>query len=107
MYSAHSFIVQYLCRVHPLRLPAFFFFQGMYCKELTLPATELYHTANLVGVLSSGTKEGGLMSNLSVMAVSPEGVVRYWPSLVHDNLVLEMDTDLAGYECHSITAFQV
>ena len=81
--------------------------QGMYCKELNLPATELCHSADLVGVLSSTSGDTGNVGSLSVMAVTPEGVVRYWPSLANDSIVLEMDMDLAGIECHSITAFEV
>ena len=69
-----------------------------------LPASELYHLADLVCVMSCG---GDGSSIVSVMAVSPEGLVRYWPSLVHDNAVMDMETDLIGSQCHSLTAFQV
>jgi len=41
------------------------------------------------------------------MAVSPEGMVRYWPSLIHGSSAIDLDTDLIGSQCHSLTAFQV
>lgn len=49
----------------------------------------------------------GDVSGVSIMAVSPEGLVRYWPSLVNDTAVLDMETDLIGFQCHSLTALQV
>ena len=72
-----------------------------------LPASELYHLADLVCVMSCGGDGSSNVSITSVMAVSPEGLVRYWPSLVHDNAAVDMETDLIGSQCHSLTAFQV
>lgn len=72
-----------------------------------LPASELYYTAELVCVMSPCDDESIDMSGVSVMAVSPEGMVRYWPSLIHGGSAIDMDTDLIGSQCHSLTAFQV
>lgn len=72
-----------------------------------LPASELYHLADLVCVMSCSGDGSSSMSGVSVMAVSPEGLVRYWPSLVHDSGAVDMETDLIGSQCHSLTAFQV
>ena len=72
-----------------------------------LPASELYPTADLVCVMSPGDDESSDMSGVSVMAVSPEGMVRFWPSLTHGSSTIDMDTDLIGSQCHSLTAFQV
>lgn len=73
-------------------------------KELTLPASELYHVADLVCVISpTGDNK---LSSVSVMAVTPEGFVRYWPSLTHESNTVDVDTDLIGSKCHSLTAFQ-
>lgn len=72
-----------------------------------LPASELYHTADLVCVMNSCDDESSDMSGISVMAVSPEGMVRYWPSLIHGSSSIDMDADLIGSQCHSLTAFQV
>ncbi|KAL9953139.1 hypothetical protein ACROYT_G040502 [Oculina patagonica] len=71
-----------------------------------LPASELYHMADLVCVVSPCNDDGSNMSGVSVMAVSPEGVVRYWPSLTHGSSSIDLDTDLIGSQCHSLTAFQ-
>ena len=79
--------------------------QGMLCKELTLPASELYNVADLVCVMSPSGDSN--LSDVSVMAVSPEGLVRYWPSLTYDSNTVDIDTDLIGSQCHSLTAFQV
>ena len=72
-----------------------------------LPASELYHSADLVCVLSNVGDSGSNLSAVSVMAVSPEGLVRYWPSLIHDTTAVDMETDLIGSQCHSLTAFLV
>ena len=72
-----------------------------------LPASELYHTADLVCVMNACDDESNDMSGISVMAVSPEGMVRYWPSLIHGSSTIDMDTDVIGSRCHSLTAFQV
>ena len=72
-----------------------------------MPASELCHTADLVCVLSPCEDESCDMSGVSVMAVSPEGMVRYWPSLIHGSSAIDLDTDLIGSQCHSLTAFQV
>ena len=72
-----------------------------------LPASELYHLADLVCVMSCAADGSSNVSSVSVMAVSPEGVVRYWPNLVYDSSAVDMETDLIGSQCHSLTAFQV
>ena len=74
-----------------------------------LPATELYHKANLICVMAGMPTSGGgvTVSGVTVMAVSPEGMVRFWPSLVHDSNAIDMSTDLIGSHCHSLTEFQV
>jgi len=72
-----------------------------------LPASELYHTADLVCVMSPSDDESSDVSGVSVMAVSPGGMVRYWPSVIHGSSTIDMDTDLIGSQCHSLTAFQV
>lgn len=70
-----------------------------------MPASELYHVADLICVISPAGDSK--LSSVSVMAVSPEGLVRYWPSLTHDSNTVDVDTDLIGSKCHSLTAFQV
>lgn len=79
--------------------------KGVFCKELTLPASEMHYSADLICVLSSGGDSGSNVSLVSIMAASPEGLVRYWPSLIHDSAVVDMETDLMASQCHSLTAF--
>ena len=82
--------------------------QGVYCKGLTLPSTELLHSADLVCILPSYTRgDGSSISSVSILSVSPEGLVRYWPNLVHDGTTVDMNTDLVGVHCHSLSSFQV
>jgi len=39
----------------------------------------------------------------SCIAVSPEGTVRYWPSISHEGMSVEDNADLQGQECDSLT----
>ena len=42
-----------------------------------------------------------------VLAVSPEGLVCYWPSMTYDSSPIEIETELVGQEFHSLVEFQV
>lgn len=67
------------------------------CRELTLPPSDLAHRAELVIVYTSKKA-----STPSCIAVSPEGAVRYWPSIAHEGSWIEESTDLqvtAGFLC--------
>ena len=46
------------------------------CRELTLPPSDLAHNAKLVNVFATNQNQ-----TPSCIAVSPEGIVRYWPSI--------------------------
>lgn len=72
---------------------------AVHCKELTLPASDLAHKAELVHILRS--RESQMPS---VIAVSPEGIVRYWPNVAHEGVSLEAAADLQGQECYSLTS---
>uniref|UniRef100_A0A4W4GJP4 Nucleoporin Nup133/Nup155-like C-terminal domain-containing protein n=1 Tax=Electrophorus electricus TaxID=8005 RepID=A0A4W4GJP4_ELEEL len=39
-----------------------------------------------------------------VLAVSPEGLARFWPSLSHEGVYTEMPVDLGGHLCNHVTA---
>ncbi|XP_067007277.2 nuclear pore complex protein Nup133 [Anabrus simplex] len=69
-----------------------------HCYELTLPRSDLAHKAQLVAVFSS---QGSKVP--SCIAVSPEGAVRYWPSISHEGVSVEDNADLQGQECDSLT----
>ncbi|XP_078592881.1 nuclear pore complex protein Nup133-like [Branchiostoma floridae x Branchiostoma japonicum] len=71
------------------------------CKELSLPPSDLVHSADLVSVQPSG--DGHVVS---VMAASAEGIVRYWPSLAHEGSCVEISAEVNGEECLCLTACQ-
>lgn len=73
-----------------------------------MPSTELYHTAQLVTVLPTNRSlDISNAGSIAVMMVSPEGVVKYWPSLAQDSNCIELDLDLSGHPSHALTPFQV
>ena len=67
------------------------------CRELSLPPSDLAHRADLCLV---GQGEGG--QTPFCLAVSPEGVVRYWPSIAQEGTSTEISADLAGQECFNL-----
>lgn len=75
-----------------------FIFQA-HCRELTLPPSDLAHKAELVHLFL--TEESKLPSAL---AVSPEGLVRYWPNINHEGSSVDAVADLQGQECYSLTS---
>ena len=79
-------------------------FKATFCKEFVLPPTELYHSAKLVclvGAAGIDTRQYG------VLAVSPEGLVCYWPSMMYESSPVETETELVGQEFHSLVDIQV
>jgi len=69
------------------------------CRELSLPPSDLAHRAELCLVYSQG--EAG--HTPCCLAVSPEGVVRYWPSIAQEGTSTEISAELGGQECFSVT----
>ncbi|KAK9884080.1 hypothetical protein WA026_005018 [Henosepilachna vigintioctopunctata] len=69
-----------------------------FCFELQLPQSDLSHRAELVTVFMA------VGSNIpSCLAVSPEGLIRYWPAVSHEDDSIEQTIDLQGQECDSLT----
>ncbi|KAJ8925587.1 hypothetical protein NQ315_009427 [Exocentrus adspersus] len=68
------------------------------CFELQLPQSDLAHRAELVSVFVAVGS-----NNPSCIAVSPEGLLRYWPAIVHEGVTVEQTVDLQGQECDSLT----
>nr|XP_045599010.1 nuclear pore complex protein Nup133-like [Procambarus clarkii]XP_045599011.1 nuclear pore complex protein Nup133-like [Procambarus clarkii] len=66
-------------------------------RELTLPPSDLAHRAQLVVVYAAN--EGQVPS---CIAASPEGFVRFWPSIAHEGSYNEVSTELQGQECDSL-----
>eukprot|EP00057_Strongylocentrotus_purpuratus_P019054 XP_011673528.1 PREDICTED: nuclear pore complex protein Nup133 [Strongylocentrotus purpuratus] len=76
------------------------------CYQLALPATELCHRADLICLIPTGGGSSGADSQMvSVLAVSPEGVVRYWPTAHREIAYSERSLELGGQECFTLTAF--
>lgn len=68
-----------------------------------LPASDLAHSAERVCVIPS---ENGAQPAACV-AVSPEGVVRYWPNIAFESSTAEISAELRGEECAQVINFQV
>ena len=64
------------------------------CYELTLPPSDLAHKADLVAVFFTDAKDSDESGVPSCIAVSPEGTVRYWDSVTHENFFVEINADL-------------
>ncbi|EZA47610.1 hypothetical protein DMN91_012410 [Ooceraea biroi] len=63
------------------------------CRELLLPQSDLAHKADCIAVW---VPPGHQVP--SCMAVSPEGVVRFWASVAHEGSSVETSAELAGQE---------
>ncbi|XP_054152928.1 nuclear pore complex protein Nup133-like [Oppia nitens] len=71
------------------------------CYELQLPPSDLSHNADLVCVLDRTQKSQSIPSTI---AVTPEGIVRYWPNIAYEEHSIETTAiDLQGQECISLT----
>ncbi|KAJ8724193.1 hypothetical protein PYW07_008173 [Mythimna separata] len=66
-------------------------------RELSLPQTDLAHKADLVVLFYM---EGAQMP--SCIGVSPEGTVRYWPSVGQEGVYIDVSCELAGQECEKL-----
>ncbi|KAJ8364873.1 hypothetical protein SKAU_G00137040 [Synaphobranchus kaupii] len=74
------------------------------CKDLQLPPSEFTYSADLIAILSQSPLETAAVQSISVMAVSPEGAVRYWPSLAQEGTYTETVADLGENLCNFLTA---
>lgn len=70
------------------------------CRTLMLPPSDLAHRADLACVLL----RDGLAP--AVLAVSPAGILRYWPNIAHEGSSTDALADLQGEECCSLTNTQ-
>lgn len=67
------------------------------CFELGLPASEVAHQAALVWVFEPVT--GKSLSHACCIAVSPEGLIRFWRDVYDEVEYFEHNTELMGKEC--------
>ncbi|XP_044731324.1 nuclear pore complex protein Nup133 [Chrysoperla carnea] len=68
------------------------------CYELILPQSDLVHRADLVCIIPP---ESNSLAP-ACLAVSPEGGVRYWPSISHEGVSVEQCIELHGEECDTV-----
>ncbi|XP_038072152.1 nuclear pore complex protein Nup133-like [Patiria miniata] len=78
------------------------FARATFCKELALPPSELSHKAELVCLIPASPDN----QTVAVMAASPEGIIRYWPSIASEGAYSESSAELNGEECFSLTQFE-
>ncbi|XP_076632615.1 nuclear pore complex protein Nup133 isoform X2 [Colletes latitarsis] len=68
------------------------------CRELLLPQSDLAHKADCIAMwLPLGHQIP------SCMSVSPEGIVRFWASVAHEESFVETSAELAGQEVSCLT----
>lgn len=73
------------------------------CYELELPPTDLAHKSDLVAILLDANSQAKETS-VAVVAVSPEGTLRYWPNVAYESHSFETAVhDLHGQECYLLT----
>uniref|UniRef100_A0A8C7C8B0 Nucleoporin 133 n=1 Tax=Oncorhynchus kisutch TaxID=8019 RepID=A0A8C7C8B0_ONCKI len=70
------------------------------CKGLQLPTSEFVYYADLISISSPSPLE----TSISVMAVSPEGTARFWPSLAHEGNYAETVVDMGENLCNFVVA---
>lgn len=68
-----------------------------------LPPSDLAHSAERVCIIPS-ENEG---QPAACVAVSPEGIVRYWPNIAFESSTAEISAELRGEECAKVINFQV
>ncbi|CAH1791718.1 unnamed protein product [Owenia fusiformis] len=76
--------------------------KSVLCKQLTLPPSDLDHQAGLVNVVAAQEDHQAT----SCIAVSAEGIIRYWANITHEGSFVEISADLKGEECVSLTNLQ-
>ncbi|KAL3875007.1 hypothetical protein ACJMK2_037949 [Sinanodonta woodiana] len=75
--------------------------RNVLCKELTLPPSDLAHNADRVCVIPRDDDA----QSAACIAVSPEGVVRYWPNIAYEASSVEISAELKGEECKCVVYF--
>ncbi|KAB5523642.1 hypothetical protein PHYPO_G00154920 [Pangasianodon hypophthalmus] len=74
------------------------------CKDLQLSPSEYAYSADLISISSSSPLESASVQSVCVLAVSPDGLARFWPSLAHEGTYTETHADLGGHLCNYVTA---
>ncbi|XP_060755074.1 nuclear pore complex protein Nup133 [Neoarius graeffei] len=74
------------------------------CKDLQLSPSDYAYSAELISISSSSPLESASVQSVCVLAVSPDGLARFWPSLSHEGTYTETHADLGGHPCNYVTA---
>ncbi|XP_062865729.1 nuclear pore complex protein Nup133 isoform X2 [Trichomycterus rosablanca] len=74
------------------------------CKDLQLAPSDYAYTADLIAVNSSSPLESASVQCVCVMAASPDGPVRFWPSLAHEGTYVETPADPGGHPRDHVAA---
>ncbi|CAN2391613.1 nuclear pore complex protein Nup133, partial [Pristimantis euphronides] len=74
----------------------------MSCKELQLPPSEFPWSTDLVDITIIG--DASTTQSVAVMAATGEGSIRYWPSLLHEEVYIDAYADFGGAVCSFLTA---
>ncbi|KAK3530270.1 hypothetical protein QTP86_022422 [Hemibagrus guttatus] len=74
------------------------------CKDLQLSPSDYAYSAELISISSSSALESASVQSVCVLAVSPDGLARFWPSLAHEGTYTETQADLGGHLCNYVTA---
>ncbi|XP_060515783.1 nuclear pore complex protein Nup133 [Cylas formicarius] len=69
------------------------------CYELQLPQSDLAHRAELVTIFEN-------KDSFCCIAVSPEGMIRYWPDISQEHVSVDQHVELQGQECDSLINVQ-
>ncbi|ESO92060.1 hypothetical protein LOTGIDRAFT_233315 [Lottia gigantea] len=76
--------------------------RGIQCKELSLPPSDLAHNAARVCVLPHHSEN----QPPACIAVTPEGVVRYWSNIAYESSTAEISAELKGEETDCVVNCQ-
>lgn len=68
-----------------------------------LPPSDLAHNADRVCVIPDKMDQ----QSASCVAVSPEGIVRYWANIAYEGSSMEISAELRGEECACVINFPV
>uniref|UniRef100_A0A6Q2XRS8 Nuclear pore complex protein Nup133 n=1 Tax=Esox lucius TaxID=8010 RepID=A0A6Q2XRS8_ESOLU len=72
------------------------------CKDLQLPTSEYAYSADLIAISSPSPLETA--TSIFVIAVSPNGTARFWPSLAHEGNYSETVADTGDSLCNLVVA---
>ena len=85
-------------------------FQNISCCEVCLPTSDLPHKAKLTCVIPADSGDNVHQSKdvlASVVNISPEGTIRFWPNISSPGIFIESTVGCRGKEFHTLTSLPV